>query len=249
MEVRPFRWATSGSDRCGASRAAVWRGGDRGRLPRRVRARHRRPDRERSATSTRRKKRSRTRSRSRRNGGQRTACRRVPRAGSSPLPGTGPSTGCAARRRATDRHIQAAALQALHQRDDDSTYGAEEQPVHDDRLRLIFTCCHPALALEAQVALTLRLLGGLTTAEIATRVPGARGDDGPAARARQAEDPRRAHSVSRPRRGRPARTSAGRARRCLPHLQRGLHRQLGRPPHAHGACARRLFAWDVCCPS
>src|SRR5579864_5365533 len=43
----------------------------------------------------------------------------------------------------------------------------EVGPVHDDRLRLIFTCCHPALAPEAQVALTLRLLGGLTTAEIA----------------------------------------------------------------------------------
>jgi RNA polymerase sigma-70 factor (ECF subfamily) len=39
--------------------------------------------------------------------------------------------------------------------------------VHDDRLRLIFTCCHPALSLEAQVALTLRTLVGLTTAEIA----------------------------------------------------------------------------------
>ena len=39
--------------------------------------------------------------------------------------------------------------------------------VTDDRLRLIFTCCHPALALEAQVALTLRTLAGLTTAEIA----------------------------------------------------------------------------------
>jgi RNA polymerase sigma-70 factor (ECF subfamily) len=39
--------------------------------------------------------------------------------------------------------------------------------VRDDRLRLIFTCCHPALASSAQVALTLRLLGGLTTAEIA----------------------------------------------------------------------------------
>ncbi|HTF06979.1 MAG TPA: DUF6596 domain-containing protein [Asanoa sp.] len=39
--------------------------------------------------------------------------------------------------------------------------------VGDDRLRLIFTCCHPALALPARVALTLRLLGGLTTAEIA----------------------------------------------------------------------------------
>ncbi len=40
-------------------------------------------------------------------------------------------------------------------------------PVSDDRLRLIFTCCHPALAPEARVALTLRLLGGLTVAEIA----------------------------------------------------------------------------------
>jgi RNA polymerase sigma-70 factor (ECF subfamily) len=39
--------------------------------------------------------------------------------------------------------------------------------IPDDRLRLIFTCCHPALALEAQVALTLRTLGGLTTPEIA----------------------------------------------------------------------------------
>ena len=43
----------------------------------------------------------------------------------------------------------------------------EMSPVPDDRLRLIFTCCHPALAMEAQVALTLRTLGGLSTPEIA----------------------------------------------------------------------------------
>jgi len=43
----------------------------------------------------------------------------------------------------------------------------EEGPVYDDRLRLIFTCCHPALSREAQVALTLRLLGGLSTEEVA----------------------------------------------------------------------------------
>jgi RNA polymerase sigma-70 factor, ECF subfamily len=43
----------------------------------------------------------------------------------------------------------------------------EVGPVADDRLRLIFTCCHPALAHEAQVALTLRLLGGLSTGEVA----------------------------------------------------------------------------------
>jgi RNA polymerase sigma-70 factor, ECF subfamily len=45
--------------------------------------------------------------------------------------------------------------------------GAAELTVQDDRLRLIYTCCHPALAPEAQVALTLRTLGGLTTEEIA----------------------------------------------------------------------------------
>ena len=43
----------------------------------------------------------------------------------------------------------------------------EVGPVQDDRLRLIFTCCHPALGMPARVALTLRLLGGLSTAEIA----------------------------------------------------------------------------------
>jgi RNA polymerase sigma-70 factor, ECF subfamily len=59
-----------------------------------------------------------------------------------------------------DRHAQAA---LLHARDEP----AEESPVRDDRLRLIFTCCHPALAPHARVALTLRLLGGLSTAEIA----------------------------------------------------------------------------------
>jgi RNA polymerase sigma-70 factor, ECF subfamily len=44
---------------------------------------------------------------------------------------------------------------------------AEVGPVPDDRLRLIFTCCHPALSTQAQVALTLRLLGGLSTKEVA----------------------------------------------------------------------------------
>jgi len=44
---------------------------------------------------------------------------------------------------------------------------AEEHDVHDDHLRLIFTCCHPALAPDAQVALTLRLISGLSTEEIA----------------------------------------------------------------------------------
>ncbi|HUA71172.1 MAG TPA: sigma-70 family RNA polymerase sigma factor [Solirubrobacteraceae bacterium] len=59
-----------------------------------------------------------------------------------------------------DRHAQAALLHARHE-------PVEEGPVRDDRLRLIFTCCHPALGRAAQVALTLRLLGGLRTPEIA----------------------------------------------------------------------------------
>ncbi|MGH8829439.1 MAG: RNA polymerase sigma factor, partial [Jiangellaceae bacterium] len=48
-----------------------------------------------------------------------------------------------------------------------ATSGDEAAPVADDRLRLIFTCCHPALRVEHQVALTLRLVAGLTPAEVA----------------------------------------------------------------------------------
>jgi RNA polymerase sigma-70 factor, ECF subfamily len=59
-----------------------------------------------------------------------------------------------------DRHAQAALLHA-------GDAPVDEGAVKDERLRLIFTCCHPALAPSAQVALTLRLLGGLTTPEIA----------------------------------------------------------------------------------
>jgi RNA polymerase sigma-70 factor (ECF subfamily) len=59
-----------------------------------------------------------------------------------------------------DKQAQAALLHA-------EAEPLEEAAVQDDRLRLIFTCCHPALAAPAQVALTLRLLGGLSTEEIA----------------------------------------------------------------------------------
>lgn len=60
-----------------------------------------------------------------------------------------------------DRHAQA---ELMHDRDKPPE---EVGPLPDDRLRLIFTCCHPSLAPAVQVALTLRLLGGLETAEIA----------------------------------------------------------------------------------
>src|SRR6202000_1505139 len=52
-------------------------------------------------------------------------------------------------------------IEAMDEQDTD------ESGIEDDRLRLIFTCCHPALPLEGRVALTLRTLAGLTTAEIA----------------------------------------------------------------------------------
>jgi len=68
------------------------------------------------------------------------------------------------------RHAQAALVHAGEDasRADPADLNAEEvSPVSDDRLRLIFTCCHPALSPSVQVALTLRLLGGLQTDEIA----------------------------------------------------------------------------------
>jgi RNA polymerase sigma-70 factor (ECF subfamily) len=68
------------------------------------------------------------------------------------------------RRDARGRELQRHAV-ALDQPDDESE---ETGPVADDRLRLIFTCCHPALSTEAQIALTLRLLGGLSTGEVAS---------------------------------------------------------------------------------
>jgi RNA polymerase sigma-70 factor (ECF subfamily) len=99
------------------------------------------------------------------------AVERWPRDGMPPSPAGWIIT--TARRRAIDRlrrestrearQAEAVALQAA----DPAVGPDEEGPVKDERLRLVFTCCHPALSREAQVALTLRLLGGLTTSEIA----------------------------------------------------------------------------------
>jgi RNA polymerase sigma-70 factor (ECF subfamily) len=62
-----------------------------------------------------------------------------------------------------DKYAQAALLREPEETIDEE----DESAVHDDQLRLIFTCCHPALAPAVRVALTLRLVGGLTTTEIA----------------------------------------------------------------------------------
>jgi RNA polymerase sigma-70 factor (ECF subfamily) len=92
-----------------------------------------------------------------------------PRDGIPRRPGAWLTT--AARNRATDRlrreAVGAAKLRELAALEPAEPEDEPAQAVPDDRLRLIFTCCHPALAFEARVALTLRTLAGLTTAEIA----------------------------------------------------------------------------------
>ncbi len=112
---------------------------------------------------------------------------------------------------------------------------SKQSAFRDERLELIFTCCHPALALDAQVALTLRTLGGLTHRGDRARLPRARGDDGAAPRARQAQDPRCGDPLSDPARAPAARSSHRGARGRLPDLQRGLRR-------ARRALRRRRFA-------
>ncbi|KAF2412662.1 RNA polymerase subunit sigma-24 [Microbacterium sp. B35-04] len=97
-----------------------------------------------------------------------SAVERWPRDGVPPNPGAWLTT--TATRKAIDRlrreshrdRKQQAALMLSDENPPEPT-----GPVEDDRLRLVFTCCHPALATEARIALTLRLLGGLTVAQIA----------------------------------------------------------------------------------
>jgi RNA polymerase sigma-70 factor, ECF subfamily len=96
------------------------------------------------------------------------ALQRWPGFGIPPNPGGWLTT--TARNRAIDRLRRESTREARQAEAAMLTDGEDDSPVSsvvDDRLRLIFTCCHPALATTAQAALTLRLLGGLTTAEIA----------------------------------------------------------------------------------
>jgi RNA polymerase sigma-70 factor (ECF subfamily) len=96
------------------------------------------------------------------------ALERWPETGVPPNPGGWLTT--TAGRRAIDRIRREKQRDAKHQAalmSFDDTPHEPVGPVEDDRLRLIFTCCHPALAPEARIALTLRLLGGLSVAEIA----------------------------------------------------------------------------------
>jgi RNA polymerase sigma-70 factor, ECF subfamily len=101
------------------------------------------------------------------------ALRKWPREGLPPNPGGWITT--TARNHALDRLRRESRgrellneMAVLWPGNDDPGMPEKVGPVQDDRLRLIFTCCHPALSTEAQVALTLRLLGGLSTKEVAT---------------------------------------------------------------------------------
>jgi RNA polymerase sigma-70 factor, ECF subfamily len=97
------------------------------------------------------------------------ALQKWPRDGIPRRPGAWLTT--AARNRATDRlrreAVGAAKLREVAVMFHEPEPGEDDSGIADDRLRLMFTCCHPALAMEARVALTLRTLAGLTTAEIA----------------------------------------------------------------------------------
>ncbi|MEV7227216.1 DUF6596 domain-containing protein [Polymorphospora sp. NPDC051019] len=96
------------------------------------------------------------------------AAERWPHEGVPPNPGGWLAT--TATRKAIDQLRRESQRDAKHQAARivyDDTPPEPTGPVEDDRLRLVFTCCHPALAMEARVALTLRLLGGLTVSEIA----------------------------------------------------------------------------------
>ena len=100
------------------------------------------------------------------------ALRKWPRDGLPPNPGGWITT--TARNHALDRLRRESRgrqllndVAVLSPGNDDPGMPEETGSVHDDRLRLIFTCCHPALSTDAQVALTLRLLGGLSTTQVA----------------------------------------------------------------------------------
>lgn len=102
-----------------------------------------------------------------------TALERWPKAGIPPSPAgwiiaTARNKALDRLRRESTRADRERAAQVLaDQEESEEQEESGEHDVRDDHLRLIFTCCHPALASEAQLALTLRLLGGLTTDEIA----------------------------------------------------------------------------------
>ena len=147
-------------------------------------------------------------------------------------------------RRESTREARHAQALLLHQPDEPREVG----PVRDDQLRLIFTCCHPALSPLAQTALTLRLLGGLEVPEIARAylVPEATIAQRIVRAKKKIRDAGHPLPGARGRRA-PGPAAAG-ADRALPDLQRGLHAR--RPGRCCApTCASRPSGWPGRSPS
>ena len=121
-----------------------------------------------------------------------------------------------------------------------------EESVEDDRLRLIFTCCHPALTPDAQIALTLREVCGLTTEEIARAFL----TPPPTLAQRIVRAKAKIRDARIPIRCRRARRSPERLDTVLhvdlSRLQRGLFRVVRRDAHAALTCRARRFGSDGC---
>ena len=152
-----------------------------------------------------------------------TAVERWPTDGVPPNPGAWLTT--AANRKAIDRirreikrDDKQRGAQILYDDDPSDPVGA----IEDERLRLLFTCCHPALAIETRMALTLRMVGGLTVPEIGRAFLGARDRDGTADHPGEGQDQGGSHPVSGAIGGGSPGPRLRRARRPLPRLQRGL---------------------------
>ena len=114
---------------------------------------------------------------------------------------------------------------------------ADSPPDADDTLTLLFLCCHPAVRRPSQVALTLRAVGGLTTAEIARAFMVPEATMAPADQPGQEEHQGGRQPVRDAARGRAGRPAGRRAAGAVPDLQRGLHGELG-PGTAAGRADR-----------
>ena len=184
------------------------------------------------------------------NSGRRKARPAIPPLGSWAPPNIGRWISFAASPMLERRHEQLGYEIETGRRDEVAAVDdALDDDVGDDLLRLVFTACHPVLPRDGQVALTLRLLCGLTTDEIARAflVP----EPTIAQRiVRAEEDARESERALRgAARGRSRRAADLRALRALPGLQRRLHGDCGPRLDAPHVVSARRCGWRGCCPS